>query len=99
MIELFQTGWCPGSRRIRGRLGELGLDFVVREVPADPAERDALEAATGVRTVPVLLLEDGLVLDGTERILEHLAGLASDECVSTPSSRERESRLAGVPTS
>jgi glutaredoxin 3 len=98
MIELFQTGWCPGSRRIRRRLEELGLDYVVREVPADPAERDELEAATGVRTVPVLL-EDDAVLDGTERILDYLAGLASDECASTPTSHERESLLAGVPMS
>ena len=26
MLELFQTEWCPGSRRIRQRLTELGLD-------------------------------------------------------------------------
>ena len=99
MLELFQTEWCPGCQRVRQRLAELGLDFVVRQVPEDPAERDALEDAVGVRTVPVLLLEDGSTLDGTERILDHLAELPSDECASMPSSRERESLLAGVPMS
>ena len=99
MLELFQTEWCAGSRLVRRRLAELGLDFVVRQVPADPAERDALEDATGVRTVPVLLLEDGSALDGTERILRHLAELPSDECASMPISRERESLLVGVPMS
>jgi glutaredoxin 3 len=99
MLELFQTEWCPGCRRVRRRLGELGLDYVARQVPADPADRDALEDATGVRTVPVLLFADGCVVDGAERILERLAEVPSAECDSTPSSRERESLLAGVPMS
>ncbi len=123
MLELFQTEWCRGSQRVRQRLTELGIDFVARQVPEDPAERTALEEVAGVRTVPVLLFEDGFVLDGTERILDYLgnlpyrtdatahhekarrslcrscAELPSDECDSTPSSRERESPLAGVPTS
>jgi glutathione S-transferase len=84
---------------VRRRLAELGIDFVTRQVPQDPADRDALEDATGVRTVPVLLLEDGSVLDGADAILDHLAELPSDECASMPSSRERESLLAGVPMS
>jgi glutaredoxin len=99
MLELFQTEWCPGCRRVRQRLAELGIDFVTRHVPEDPAGRDALEDATGVRTVPVLLLWDGSVLDGAEPILDYLTGLPSAECGSMPSSRERESLLAGVPMS
>jgi glutaredoxin 3 len=105
MIELFQTEGCFGCHRVRRRLAELGLDFVARQVPDDPADRDALEDATGVRTVPVLLFEDGSILDGTGPILDYLRslpdglGLRSEECASTPSSRERESLLAGVPMS
>jgi glutaredoxin len=99
MIELFQTEWCPGSRPVRRRLAELGLDFVVRQVPQDPADRDALEEATGLRTVPVLVLADGTAVGGTDRILGRLSELPSDECASMPSSRERESLLAGVPMS
>jgi glutathione S-transferase len=52
-----------------------------------------------VRTVPVLVLEDGAAVDGTDRILDYLAELRSAECASTPSSRELESLLAGVPMS
>jgi glutaredoxin 3 len=99
MLELFQTEWCPGCRRVRRRLAELGIDFVTRQVAEDPADRDLLEVETGVRTVPVLLFADGSVLDGTERILDRLAELPSSECDSTPSSREQESLLAGVPMS
>jgi len=123
MLQLFQTEWCRGSQRVRQRLTELGIDFVARQVPEDTAERGMLEQVAGVRTVPVLLFEDGFVLDGTERILDYLANLPdrsdapahlekahrslcrscaelpSEECDSTPSSRERESLLAGVPMS
>jgi glutathione S-transferase len=75
MLELFQTEWCRGSKRVRQRLGELGLDFVARQVPAEPGERDALEFHSGVRAVPVLMFEDGSVLVGTERILDYLDNL------------------------
>jgi glutaredoxin len=108
MLELFQNEWCRGAWEIRRRLSELRLDYVSRWVPDDPADRDALEDATGVRTVPVLLFDDGSVLDGADRILDFLAGLSSprscaelpsDACDSTPSSPARESLLAGVPMS
>ena len=99
MLELYQTEWCRGSQRVRQRMTELGIDFVTRQVAEDPADRDLLEVETGVRTVPVLLFADGSVLDGTDRILDRLAELPSAECDSTPSSRERESLLAGVPMS
>jgi glutathione S-transferase len=75
MLELFQTEWCRGSQRVRQRLTELGIDFIARQVPEDPEQRDALEFHTGVRTVPVLMFEDGAVLVGTERILDYLDNL------------------------
>jgi glutathione S-transferase len=99
MLELFQTEWCRGSWQIRGRLSELGLDYVSRWVPDDPADRDALEEATGVRTVPVLLFDDGSICDGADEILDYLAELPSVECDSMPFSREPESLLVGVPMS
>ncbi len=72
MLELFQTEWCPASHRVRERLTELGLDYVIRQVPADKKKRSALVAETGIDTVPVLVTEDGTVLDGEERIFAHL---------------------------
>jgi len=35
VLELFQTEWCPGSRRIRQRLTELGLDYLNHQVPVE----------------------------------------------------------------
>jgi glutathione S-transferase len=72
VLELFQTEWCLASHRVRERLTELGLDYIVRQVPADKRKRLDLLAATGTDTVPVLVLEDGTALDGEERILAYL---------------------------
>jgi Glutaredoxin len=32
MLELYQTEWCPASCRVRERLTELGLDYLVHQV-------------------------------------------------------------------
>jgi glutathione S-transferase len=72
MLQLFQTEWCPASRRVRQKLTELGLDFVARQVPADPAKRTDLLDATGVDSVPVLIRENGSAVAGEERILAYL---------------------------
>jgi glutathione S-transferase len=68
MLELYQTEWCPASRRIRERLTELGLDYVVHQVPVERDERTRLLAATGADTIPALLLEDGGAVVGEEAI-------------------------------
>jgi glutathione S-transferase len=62
MIELWQTEWCPASRRIRQRLTELEVDYLIHQVPVDRAERSALIAATGANAVPAMVLGDGTVL-------------------------------------
>jgi glutathione S-transferase len=69
VLELFQTEWCPASRRVRQRLTELGVDYVVRQVPVEQEARVALAAATGSRTIPVLRLENGSAVIGEENIL------------------------------
>jgi glutathione S-transferase len=73
MLELFQTEWCPGSRRIRQRLTELGLDYVNHQVPVEREQRTLLFELTGSDTVPTLLRDDGSVLVGEEAILAYLA--------------------------
>jgi glutaredoxin 3 len=71
-IELYQAEWCPHSHRVRQRLTELGLDFVAHQVPVDPAERAELERATGRRSIPTLVLDDGSVLGGDDNIIAAL---------------------------
>jgi glutathione S-transferase len=72
MLELYQTEWCPASRRVRERLTELGLDYLVHQVPVEREQRTALLAATGADTIPTLLLEDGGGVVGEEAIEVYL---------------------------
>ncbi len=71
-MELYQAEWCPHSHRVRQRLTELGLDVTLRQVPAEKEERDALERATGDRSIPALVTDDGDVLHGDDAILAWL---------------------------
>jgi len=72
MLELWQTEWCPASRRIRQRLTELGLDYITRQVPVERAQRQALREATGTDTIPTLVDEHGAVLIGEHEIRRFL---------------------------
>ncbi len=72
MYELWQTEWCPASRRVRQRLTELEIDYITRQVPVDKSERALLRERTGIDTIPVLIATDGETLIGEELILAHL---------------------------
>jgi glutathione S-transferase len=78
-LELWQTEWCPASRRVRQRLTELGLSFTAHQVPVEPDARTELHAATGAKTIPVLVA-DGEVVCGEDAIRGYL-----DEHFSEPS--------------
>ena len=68
MIELYQAEWCPYSARVRQRLTELGVSFVARQVPADPADREELRRTTGGDEIPALV-DDGEVVAGDANAL------------------------------
>ena len=74
MHELWQTEWCPASRRVRQRLTELGIDYLSRQVPVEKCDRVLLYARTGTETIPVLVTPANEVLVGEEPILAHLDG-------------------------
>jgi glutathione S-transferase len=73
-MELYQAEWCPHSHKVRQRLTELGLEFVAKQVPAEPDERAEMRARTGTIEIPVLIGADGAVFRGEDEILEHLEG-------------------------
>ena len=89
MLELWQTEWCPASRRIRERLTELGIDYVTRQVPVGKAERTALRQKTGSDTIPALVLEDGTVTSGEEAIRRYL-----EQIVEPPEAEEHRLKAA-----
>jgi glutathione S-transferase len=71
-MELHQAEWCPHSHAVRQRLTELGVDVLLRQVPAERDDRDELERATGTREIPTLVGEGGETLTGEEEILAWL---------------------------
>lgn len=72
MLTLYQAEWCPHSSRVRQTLTELGLDFVARQVPADPQERDEMRADVGTNEIPVLVPDGGKPIAGERDILRYL---------------------------
>ncbi len=71
LLELWQSEWCPASRRVRQRLTELGLDVVLHQVPVEHEARDAVRAATGETSIPVLVA-GGRPVAGEAAILDYL---------------------------
>jgi glutathione S-transferase len=72
VLELWQTEWCPASRRVRQRVTELGLDCLMHQVPVAQDQRDELERIAGVRTIPVLRSLEGRLISGAEEICAYL---------------------------
>ena len=72
LLELYQTEWCPASRRVRQRLTELDVTYLVRQVPVERDERVELLMRTDTDSIPALVCEDGEVLVGEEEILSFL---------------------------
>ena len=52
MLELWQTEWCPASHRIRQRLTELEVDYVIRQVPVEKDERTCAPPRDRLRRHP-----------------------------------------------
>jgi glutathione S-transferase len=90
MLELYQTEWCPASRRVRQRLTELGVDYIVHQVPVDKHDRIALRQRTDTDTIPAFTLDNGTVLVGESEILRHL-----DEHIAEPTQAEAHRLKAG----
>ena len=75
-MELYQAEWCAHSHKVRQKLTELGLDFWLRQVPANPDEREAMKQHVGTEEIPVLVTDDGDRICGEDDILEYLARFA-----------------------
>ena len=73
MLELWQTEWCPASRRVRQRLTELGVDYVTPPGAGRAGAAAPRSArATGTDTIPALVPEDGRRIVGEDAIRAHL---------------------------
>ena len=83
LLELYQTEWCPASRRVRQRLTELNVTYMSRQVPVEREDRLELLMRADTDSIPTLVCENGEVLVGEEEILAHL-----DECFPEPAGAE-----------
>jgi glutaredoxin 3 len=71
-MELYQAEWCPHSHKVRQRLTELGLDFIARQVAADPDDRDEMKQRVGTDEIPVLVHDGDEPVCGEDDILGYL---------------------------
>ena len=94
-MELYQAEWCPHSHKVRQRLTELGLDVTLRQVPAQPDERDELQRVAGTNEIPVLVTDDRQTLRGEDEILDYLDEEFDER---DDAERHREKAQEEVPT-
>lgn len=74
MLELYQFEECPYCRRVRAKMTDLGLTYVIHNVPRDREEREELEKISGQRFVPVLVDKErnAMIADDDEKIVAYL---------------------------
>jgi glutaredoxin 3 len=96
VLELYQAEWCPHSRKVRQRLTELGVDFVARQVAAEPRDRRDMRARTGEIEIPVLVGGSAGTLTGEDEILAWL-DRTFDEHPDAGAHRAKALDKAGLP--
>ena len=72
MLELWQTEWCPASRRIRQRLTELGIDYIATRYRSSASSGRCSRERTGSDTIPVLVTTGGDIVGGEQAITAYL---------------------------
>jgi glutaredoxin 3 len=74
MLELYQFEECPYSRKVRLQMSEWELDYILRNVPQDKADRERLKKVSGQDSVPTLVdsLGDTIVAGDETKIIEYL---------------------------
>ena len=57
---MYSADWCGDCRRSKRLLDELGVDYTIIDVEADPAASDkVIEINGGMRSIPVIVFKDG----------------------------------------
>lgn len=73
MLKLYQAEWCPYCARVRAKMGELGLTYIVANVPLAKAGRTELLEVSGQTGVPTLVTDEGrIIADDDDAIIEYL---------------------------
>jgi glutathione S-transferase len=88
-LKLWQTEWCPASHRVRQRMTELGLTYLVHQVPVERDDRAELANSTGQQSIPALVA-DGEVIVGEDAIVTHL----NTQFAETPEAEQQRAKAA-----
>jgi len=74
MLELYQFEECPYCKNVRVVMTDLGLSYIIHNVPRERAERETLEKVSGQRFVPVLVDPNTgtMIADDDDRIVKYL---------------------------
>ena len=74
MLELYQFEDCPYSTKVRKRLSEMEIDYILRNVSQDTSQRDRLRNISGQDEVPTLIDSDrdAIIAADEKRIIQHL---------------------------
>jgi len=67
-IRLYTGDYCPFCRRVKRELDRLGLDY--EAVDADADGRDEVIELSGQRAIPILTLDDEVLVDSSHIIRE-----------------------------
>jgi glutaredoxin 3 len=67
-IRLYTGDYCPFCSRVKNELGRLGLDYVA--VDADADMREEVIRLSGQRAIPILTIDDEVLVDSSRIIRE-----------------------------
>lgn len=68
MLELYQFETCPYSTRVREKMSEWEIDYLLRNVSKDKSKRQRLKKVSGQRDVPTLVDSlHNVVIGGNEK--------------------------------
>lgn len=75
-ILIFTTNWCPFCRRAKALFTEKGVKWTEHDIEDDPAQRQAMEEATGRSTVPQIFI-NGKHIGGSDDLLSSMPKASS----------------------
>jgi glutaredoxin 3 len=70
-IRLYTGDYCPYCQRVKNELERLDLDYVA--VDADADGRDEVIRLSGQRAIPILTIDEEVIVDSS-RIIRELRG-------------------------
>ena len=74
MLELYQFEECPYCMKVRAKMTDLGLSYIIHNVPREREERTELEKLSGQKFVPVLIdpNTNTTIADDYDKAIAHL---------------------------